>query len=112
MKLKEASAIKRQELSFQSAKLKQRIAKIFAESLENEAAAQDVAFHFTDWEDDIVSLICLYQNPNDFSDEDVLMELLSILAHLPNHMAAAKKLGGMGPIQDVFEVGVFEEDND
>ena len=112
MKLKKAAAIRRQELGFQTAKLREKIAKVFAASMCNEDVAQDVAFHFTDWEDDLVSLICLYQNPEGFSDKEVLRELVKILAHLPNHIAAAKKLGGMGPIQDVFEVGVFEEDED
>ena len=34
----------------------------------------------------------------------------SSLAHVPDHVAAAKKLAGVGPIEDIFGVGVLIED--
>jgi hypothetical protein len=36
----------------------------------------------------------------------------SVLAHVPNHVAAAKKLVGLGPMEDAFEVGFLVEDAD
>jgi hypothetical protein len=53
----------------------------------------------------------LYADPEEFSDEQVLDVTIRFLAHVPNHVAAAKKLAGLGPIEDLFEVGVHKEDD-
>ena len=43
-------------------------------------------------------------------DEEVRASIIQFLTHVPNHLAAAKKLIGLGPIEDVFGVGVDKED--
>jgi hypothetical protein len=69
-----------------------------------------VAFHLTDWDHNLVRLVELYQNPLKWSDDEFAVEIFAFLAHVPNNLAAAKKLAGAGPIEDIFEVGVFEKD--
>ena len=89
--------------------LRARIAKAFA-TMEASAVAEDIAFHMTDWDHDVDDLLRLYEQPEAFSDDEIIQILMSFLAHVPNHVAAAKKLAGLGPIEDVFEVGVLVED--
>ena len=72
--------------------------------------AREVAFHMTDWDHNVDDLVKLYEHPEAFNDDEILSIVIQFLAHVPNHVAAAKKLAGLGPIEDVFEVGVFEED--
>jgi hypothetical protein len=91
-------------------KLKDRIAQAFASSMGEPEIARDVAFHMTDWDYNVDDLIKLYEQPEAFSDDEILNIVIQFLVHVPNHVAAAKKLAGLGPIEDVFEVGVFEED--
>lgn len=74
------------------------------------AVADDIAFHMTDWDHNLDDLVKLYEQPEAFSDDDMVHIVLEFLAHVPNHVAAGKKLAGIGPIEDVFEVGVLEED--
>jgi hypothetical protein len=88
-----------------------RIANAFARTLE-EDVANNIAFHMTDWEQDLDRILKLYQGSEEFSDEQIRMTIIQFLAHVPNHIAAAKKLVGLGPIEDVFRVGVLEEDDD
>ncbi len=92
--------------------LKIKIAKAFAGSTEMSAVADDIAFHMTDWDHNVDDLVRLYEEPEAFSDDEVVDIVMQFLAHVPNHVAAAKKLAGMGPIEDVFGVGVLREDED
>ena len=87
-----------------------RIGKAFSTSMESVIAPDDIGFHMTDWDQDLEDLIALYQRPEAFTDDQIVSMLLKFLAHVPNHLAAAKKLAGMGPIEDVFDVGVLVED--
>ena len=66
----------------------------------------------TDWDHNLGDLVALYQNPEQYSDEEVLAAVIIFLIHVPNHVVAAKKIGGLGPIEDVFEVGILEADPD
>ena len=92
-------------------KLKQRIAAAFASSTGKPELAREIAFHMTDWDHDLEELGRLYADPEEFSDEQVLDVTIRFLAHVPNHVAAAKKLARLGPIEDLFEVGVHKEDD-
>ena len=74
-----------------------------------QAVAEDIAFHMTDWDHNVDDLIKLYEYSETFSDDEIVHTLLAFLAHVPNHVAAAKKLAGIGPIEDVFQVGVLQE---
>jgi hypothetical protein len=90
--------------------LRARIAKAFATSMDLSEVAEDIAFHMTDWDHNVDDLIRLYEQPESFSNDEIVHLLMKFLAHVPNHVAAAKKLAGLGPIEDVFEVGVLQED--
>lgn len=90
----------------------QRIADAFkASDLEAEAAGQ-IAFHLTDCRGDIEEICKLYNQGESMDEDQILAIIFKFLAHAPNHLAAAKKLAGVGPIEDVFGVGVLEEDED
>ena len=92
-------------------KLRDRIAKAFASSMGEPEVAREIAFHMTDWDHNVDDLVRLYEQPESFSDDEILSIIIQFLAHVPNHVAAAKKLAGIGPIEDVFKVGVLEEDD-
>jgi hypothetical protein len=91
--------------------VKNRIAAAFSEFELEPQAVEDIAFHMTDWKENLEEIVRLYEQPERLSDEQVQHIILVFLAHVPNHVAAAKKLVGLGPIEDVFEVGVLEEDS-
>jgi hypothetical protein len=92
--------------------LSARITDAFAVSMGSRDAAKDIGFHMTDWDGDVDELIKLYENPDGFTDDQIVDIVLRFLAHVPNHVAAAKKLVGLGPIEDIFNVGVLVEDAD
>jgi hypothetical protein len=91
-------------------KLRERIAQAFAASTGEQEIADEIAFHVTDWAENVDDLIRLYEQAETLSEEEIRKIILQFLSHVPNHVAAAKKLVGMGPIEDVFGVGVHEED--
>lgn len=68
-------------------------------------AAQDVAFHMTDWLADLEAFVQSCQRPEDFSAGQVDQLLLKFLVHVPNHLAAAAKLYADFPVTDIFAVG-------
>ena len=87
-----------------------RISRSFTESgLEPEKATQ-LAFHMTDWLDDFVALENVFGNIGASSDDQLQSTLLQFLAHVPDHLAAAKKLIGLGPVHDVVAIGALDED--
>lgn len=88
------------------------IERAFSSFTDGPRIGREIAFHFTDWDGDLKELLELYESPSSFTDDEIQKRLLGFLAHVPNHVAAAKKLAGLGPIQDVFNVGVCTEDED
>lgn len=95
-----------------TADLRKVIARAFAALIEDPKIASEIAFHMTDWDNDLKDLLELYESPSSFSDDEIQDRLFGFLIHVPNHVAAAKKLAGLGPVQDVFEVGVCTEDEE
>src|SRR5437868_15025551 len=79
--------------------LKNRIAQAFASSTGEQEIAREIAFHITDWDHNIEALNKLYEQPEAFSNDEILSVIMQFLAHVPNHVAAAKKLAGLGPIE-------------
>src|SRR5579859_2112627 len=71
--------------------------------------ARDVAFHMTDWIDDLESLHRLCAEPEAFSPKDVESLLWGFLVHVPAHLAAAAKLYTGVPVTDVFGIGAVSE---
>jgi hypothetical protein len=92
--------------------VKKRIAEALSSSLGlGMAEASEVAFHLTDWKHNLDDLMEVYEKANELSDDRIERIVMLFLAHAPNHIAAAKKLVGLGPIEDVFNVGVLKEDD-
>lgn len=71
--------------------------------------AHDIAFHMTDWLEDLSTLQDFYNSPDNFSPDEVSEILMGFLIHVPNHVAAASKLMIDIPVTDVFGVGATGE---
>jgi hypothetical protein len=88
-----------------------RIQRAFENLGEEEAVARDIGFHMTDWLRDATDLLHMYETIDSLSDDEITGFLFRFLGHVPNHLNAAAKLSGMGKVQDVFDVGIFEDDD-
>ncbi|MEW5976653.1 MAG: hypothetical protein AB1898_12695 [Acidobacteriota bacterium] len=88
-----------------------RIAAAFIDSGFEPQRAKDLAFHMTDWLDDLNEIVKLYGNISRATDEQLRKSIIQFLVHVPNHLAAAKKLIGLGSIEDVFDLGVHEKED-
>ena len=71
--------------------------------------AREVAFHMTDWKTDLDEWAAVWESPDAFDDEQLTDVVYGFLIHVPNHVNAAKKLLNLGPIEDIFGVGIFED---
>ncbi len=77
-----------------------------------ENIARDLAFHMTDWLEDLESYVAFCENPQAPPDAAAGRLLLQFLIHVPNHLAAAAKLYANNPVTDIFEVGATSEDEE
>ena len=91
--------------------VKKRIAAAFSEFELEPQVVEDIALHMTDWKENLEEIVRLYEQTDLLTNDEIQHIVLVFLAHVPNHVAAAKKLLGLGPIEDVFGVGVLEEDS-
>jgi hypothetical protein len=76
------------------------------------SVAFDISFHMTDWLSDVKELLRVYSNIDNLSDDEITNFVYRFVAHVPNHLNAAMKLTGMGPVRDVFGANIFEEDDE
>lgn len=98
---------------FNTESVRQRIEAVaLSEGDLSAPAAKDVAFHMTDWLDDLANYVKFCQDPASHADEQVNALLLALLLHAPNHLAAAAKLYADFPVRDIFEVGAVEVRDD
>ena len=74
----------------------------------DERARNDIAFHMTDWLDELRALVDWYENPERASDAQVRATLTAFLVHAPAHIAAAAKLYTGYPVTDVFDIGAVD----
>ena len=87
-----------------------RIKKAFESSAIPDEMAFDISFHMTDWFGDIRKMQKQFANFDELSDDEITGFIIAFLAHVPNHLNAAKKLVGLGPVEDIFKLGIFEDD--
>ena len=73
---------------------------------------RDIGFHMADWLDDYEQLGRVFDVSQNLSNEELLNLIGQFLIHASNHIAAAKKLAGYGPMEDIFNIGIFEEYED
>jgi hypothetical protein len=90
--------------------MSERVARALVSLGVEEAKAKEVAFHMTDWRADLEEWAGVWADPERFNDEQLTDIIYGFLAHVPNHVAAAKKLLELGPVEDIFGVGIFEDD--
>jgi hypothetical protein len=91
---------------FDAAKIRTQIERSALDEMElSPERARDVAFHMTDWLDDLQRYVKFCENPDSYSPEEVDELLLALLGHVPNHIAAAAKLYADMPVSDIFAVG-------
>jgi hypothetical protein len=93
-------------------RIQQKIQTAFEEIEETRPAAPDIAFHMTDWLEDIENLQKTFSNIENLSSDEITSFIYRFLAHVPNHLNAAMKLSGMGKVEDVFGAGIFEDNNE
>lgn len=97
-------------MSFASERICKRIEQALLAREYEEEKARDIAFHMTDWFDDLEELNGFYEKPDALNDKKIEDLLIRFLAHVPDHLNAAEKLlTGFG-VSDVFGVGVLEDD--
>jgi hypothetical protein len=90
-----------------------RIADAYAAEFElAPEVCRDIAFHMTDWLEDYEELAKVFDMSKELSTQQVQEIVAQFLIHASNHIAAAKKLAGYGPMEDIFQVGILEEDED
>ena len=67
--------------------------------------ARDIAFHMTDWLNNLEDYYNFCQAPESLPAGEVEKLLLAFLIQVPNHLAAAAKLFTEIPVSDIFGVG-------
>jgi hypothetical protein len=96
-------------MNYDKKKVVDKITKALTKSDEyNDELAKDIAFHMTDWLEDMSELANFYSAPDTYSSEQIEKLLLKYIFHVPNHLAAAHKLLTSEPLTDVFGVAPFE----
>ena len=91
--------------------IQDRVAAVLSPDVGAEAA-REIAFHMADWSENLEELHYAWHNLENIDGKQLSKIIYLFLAHVPNHVAAAKKLIGYGPIEDIFKVGVLEEDEE
>ena len=66
---------------------------------------RDIAFHMTDWLDDLSEWHRFCEAPGKLDADETVKLLVGFLVHAPNHLAAASKLLTGIPVMDIFGVG-------
>lgn len=79
-------ALKKHLLSFFKKRAEQK------ESDNFESDKEAFLFHMTDWADDLAPLAALYEQPEDFSQEESHKVLWSVFFHILEHVLAAAEI--------------------
>ena len=97
---------------FNAAVIRDRIAAVAESEAELEhGAAREVAFHMTDWLNDLSAFVAFCGAPESGTADQVNEMLLAFLLHVPNHVAAAAKVYADYPVSDIFGVGAVGASN-
>jgi hypothetical protein len=97
-------------MKFESHIIRKRIQEVvFTENDLSEGIANDIAFHLTDWLDELEKYVEFCSNPGKLTDEEIDKLLIAFLIHAPNHLAAASKLYLDIPVSDIFDVNAISK---
>jgi hypothetical protein len=72
------------------------------------AAADEAAFHLTDWSEELYLLHDLFEHPKKRTDREVRDALMGFVAHASHHVAAAHRAIMDLPVTDVFGIGAVK----
>ena len=72
----------------------------------------DVAFHMTDWLDDLQDWQRFCESPEKLDPDEIVKLLVGFLVHAPNHLAAASKLLTGIPVMDIYKDGAVVVDGE
>lgn len=93
---------------FDRAKLRRNIgAALSNECRLSEEAANEAAFHLTDWREDLRGLTGLYAM-SEWDAKQASELIVSFLQHVPAHVAAAVFIVTGQPVTDIFELGAVQ----
>lgn len=96
-------------MAINAEEVREKIVKSLSSSDNADLRIEDIAFHMTDWVDDLIDLVDFYDSPAKYDDERVSALLIKFLVHAPPHIAAASKLFLDNPVTDVFGVDAVSE---
>ena len=97
---------------FDPESVRERIREVIRHEVDfPDAVVDDIAFHMTDWLDDLEAYVRFCAEPRSMSDEEISQMLTEFLVHVPNHVAAASKLLTGVPVTDIFKVGATSDDS-
>lgn len=86
-----------------------KLAKIIESEGIDEKQADSVAFHLTDWLNDLENFYKLISDLESYSTEEANKIVSNFLIHVPEHVVAAKKLYLDESVEDLFELGVLKK---
>ena len=92
-------------MSLDPVRIRATLEKVILVEEFTEDVARDIAFHMTDWLNNLEDYYNFCQAPESLPAEEVEKLLLAFLIHVPNHLAAAAKLFTEIPVSDIFGVG-------
>ncbi|MCB9850308.1 MAG: hypothetical protein H6817_06345 [Phycisphaerales bacterium] len=95
-------------MQFDDAKIKERIKAAISDGGRTERELHDIAFHMTDWLDDLEAYHAFCRDPESVTPANLKQLLTNFLVHVPNHVAAAGKLLLDLCVWDVFGVGAVD----
>jgi hypothetical protein len=58
----------------------------------SEKDTHEIAFHLTDWIDDLQTFVNFLENPDKFNNEEIRKIIIGILAHVPHHVNEASEM--------------------
>jgi len=91
--------------------LSSRIVLAFESSDLGEEKVRQIAFHLSDCQEDLIEMAGMLTSASHQTDEQIRESIIRFLAHVPDHLAAARKLIGLGAVSDVFGVNALEDDD-
>jgi hypothetical protein len=100
-------------MEFEIKKIEKRIRELMlSKGHLTENDAKDIAFHLTDWLDEMLRFAQFCNKPEKWNEHEIEELLCAFLTHVPNHLAAASKLFTGLPVTDIFGVGAVEMERD
>jgi hypothetical protein len=84
----------------QTERAKRAIISSFKDSGFSEQERYDLAFHLTDWVEDLQHVVDFLESPEKYSDEQIRETIIAFVIHAPYHLNHAADILIDGPVQD------------